>query len=535
MWPLPNPGKEGRQRARSAGQAPQFSRGQLIGQGCCRTMGGGPSGLRAWDEPSTVEAIAAKRVHDRPMNRTTCAVQCAALKRCTHFELNMHGQPARSNQGVCSVFASGGYSVTTACKDSSGRPRMHCFAAAKLAWTRAILARTKRTRKAPPGQRLHSSTGISSSKFTIGVVANEFFDLDLGRMGGFGWSTLLLAEVFRRREDLHVQLIFIFADHTQRKASSRRNGGSRGITTVHGWPLIELQSHKKNDAGSAMPWTQRYLQAAQPDVFIFIDFRDSYLRAHTAMPHVPIILWARDPRTKHQAELIQANLACVLCTGVHTCCMCMHMLHVYVHVHVLRTRMIHRALGGCALHIEHSCVGHRWQGIRIPGDSSPPQGRGTPDATGAGGLYRSFTSNLVVGVTWMPALENRLLEAYEIPTSVAASLPNVIRISPVEPKDTGEAPAPLVVFLARLDPYKRPWLLVALARAFPNVNFVVAGQAHFSGKGQCVHSHARPNHPARSSSLSVVSLAPCLSPVLQHYLVSLLFTGTRFHASPTCS
>ena len=294
----------------------------LIGPGCCRTMGGG---LRAWDEPSTAEAIAAKRVHDRPMNRTTCAVQCAALERCTHFELNMHDEPAHSNQGVCSVFASGGHSVTTACKDSSGRPRMHCFAAAKLAWTRAILARTNRTRKAPPGQRLHSSTGISSSKFTIGVVANEFFDLDLGRMGGFGWSTLLLAEVFRRREDLHVQLIFIFADHTQRKASSRRNGGSRGITTVHGWPLIELQSHKKNDAGSAMPWTQRYPQAAQPDVFIFIDFRDSYLRAHTAMPHVPIILWARDPRTKHQAELIQANLACVLCTGVHTCCMHMHM------------------------------------------------------------------------------------------------------------------------------------------------------------------------------------------------------------------
>ena len=130
----PNPGKEGRQRARSAGQAPQFSRGQLIGQGCCRTMGGGPSGLRAWDEPSTVEAIAAKRVHDRPMNRTTCAVQCAALKRCTHFELSMHGQPARSNQGVCSVFASGGYSVTTACKDQKDvgkrKPRMHCFAAA---------------------------------------------------------------------------------------------------------------------------------------------------------------------------------------------------------------------------------------------------------------------------------------------------------------------------------------------------------------------------------------------------------------------
>ena len=35
-------------------------------------------GLRAWDEPSTAEANAAKRVHGSPMNHTACAVQCAA-------------------------------------------------------------------------------------------------------------------------------------------------------------------------------------------------------------------------------------------------------------------------------------------------------------------------------------------------------------------------------------------------------------------------------------------------------------------------
>ena len=73
------------------------------------------------------------------MNQTACAVQCAALKGCTHFELNMYDQPAGSNRGVCSVFASGGYSVTTGCKDHGERPRMHCFTAAKPAWTRATL------------------------------------------------------------------------------------------------------------------------------------------------------------------------------------------------------------------------------------------------------------------------------------------------------------------------------------------------------------------------------------------------------------
>ena len=107
-----------------ASEAPQFSRARLLGPGCCRTMGGG---LTTWSEPSTAGAIAAKRVHDFPMNHTACAAHCAALKRCTHFELNMYGQPVHSDQGVCSVFASGGYPVTTACRDCSGRLRMHCF------------------------------------------------------------------------------------------------------------------------------------------------------------------------------------------------------------------------------------------------------------------------------------------------------------------------------------------------------------------------------------------------------------------------
>ena len=107
-----------------ASEAPQFSRASLVGPGCCRTMGGG---LRAWSEPSTAEAIAAKRVHDLPMDHTACAAHCAALKRCTHFELNMYGQPVHSMLGLCTVFASGGYPVTTACRDGSAWPRMHCF------------------------------------------------------------------------------------------------------------------------------------------------------------------------------------------------------------------------------------------------------------------------------------------------------------------------------------------------------------------------------------------------------------------------
>ena len=120
----------------------QFSRGHRIGTGCCRAAmrASDSGGLGAWEEPPTAEAIAGKRVHGGPMNRTACAVQCAALAGCTHFELNMHGSAAHSNHGQCSVFASGGYSVTTACKASS--ERMVCFAAGE-AFTGSGLALSK--------------------------------------------------------------------------------------------------------------------------------------------------------------------------------------------------------------------------------------------------------------------------------------------------------------------------------------------------------------------------------------------------------
>ena len=110
-------------RARS-----HFSRGQLIGPGCCRAAmrASDEGGLGAWEEPPTAEAISGKSVGGRPMSRTACAVQCSTHPRCTHFELNMHGS-AYHNHGACSVFASGGHPVSTACNASS--ERMVCFAA----------------------------------------------------------------------------------------------------------------------------------------------------------------------------------------------------------------------------------------------------------------------------------------------------------------------------------------------------------------------------------------------------------------------
>ena len=134
------------------------------------------------------------------------------------------------------------------------------------------------------------------------------------------------------------------------------------------------------------------------------------------------------------------------------------------------------------------------QGIRLPGETQSPQGRSAPVATGAGQLWRDFllsskgtkgggVKGLAVGATWMPALRDRLEPAYHIPSSSATQLPNIIDMGEFSAKEEHESATPMVLFLGRCDPYKRPWLLVPLARKFPHVNFVVAGQSHFAGRG----------------------------------------------------
>jgi len=142
-----------------AARAKQFSRGQLLGPGCCRAAmrASDEGGLRAWEEPPTAEAIAGKGVDGGPMTRTLCAVECAALPRCTHFELNMHGMGP--NLGACSVFASGGHHVTTACNASS--ERMVCFAAdaftgSGLALSNSLVDEGKRANGEANGQIAHN-------------------------------------------------------------------------------------------------------------------------------------------------------------------------------------------------------------------------------------------------------------------------------------------------------------------------------------------------------------------------------------------
>lgn len=267
---------------------------------------------------------------------------------------------------------------------------------------------------------------------TVAIVATEFFDERVARMGGFGYSTRMIGTLFKQHPELGISVVYVMACMAERLDGRFYQ---QGETLVHGWPLINLCNYAEGATSGpgSTAWARAYLTSkARISYFLFIDYRTNYKAAHSIMPHVPVLLWARDPRTQRQRK-----------------------------------------------NIEH---------LVVPGEHARAQGAQAPDARSARELWR--TARIGVGMTYGPALSDRVPEAYSLPPgALVRELPNTIAPctlhgTRLEPKPPGmEAPSPEVLFLARLDPYKRPWLLVELARAFPHVTFFAAGKSHFSGAG----------------------------------------------------
>jgi glycosyltransferase involved in cell wall biosynthesis len=180
--------------------------------------------------------------------------------------------------------------------------------------------------------------------------------------------------------------------------------------------------------GGVMSFVRR-LRRARPDVLLSIDYRPSYDTAFKALPRTPMIVWVRDPRPPEDV----------------------------------------------------AAVGR----IRIPGRPAHelPQGVSEIDCTPLGTIVRwsrALRRPVRFASPAPDALTPKAPGTYGYDPGCLALLPNPI---PVEHEPGPKAPRPRVVFLARLDPYKRPWLFVELARAFPEADFVMLGQSHFSGPG----------------------------------------------------
>jgi len=198
----------------------------------------------------------------------------------------------------------------------------------------------------------------------------------------------------------------------------------RGETDLlsHGTRLITVNN-------SAFAYCKRIRQE-NFDLLLMIDYRATYRRLFAMLPKTPIIVWARDPRTLANNETVGA--------------------------------------------IE--MPGH--EGSPIPGAGSS---RGNfilnymmkASAIIGRGVQVAYTANF---------LKPRIEESYHVRLNEKNSilLPNIVDTVPPQKQCSS---SPKFAFLGRLDPYKRPWLLIEIAEQMPAVEFVVMGQSHFGRSG----------------------------------------------------
>jgi glycosyltransferase involved in cell wall biosynthesis len=254
----------------------------------------------------------------------------------------------------------------------------------------------------------------------LGIVANEFLALELGRMGGFGWAAREAANALAR-EWPATESLFLSCEHRSEHFGPELE--------VHGRRLLTVPPE-------GVSWRER-LRDEGLDALLTIDYRPSYAPLLAAFPRRRTVVWARDPRSRGD----MARIA----------------------------------------------------GLRVPGRNGQPAGTRAVDCTELGRLVRRRRLGRRSGVrlaTVAPGLLSaRAAEAYATPGGCLALLPN-----PLEPvARPHRAARPAVVFLGRLDPIKRPWIVVEVARRLPGVRFDVLGQIHFEDDGAWAPRELPPN------------------------------------------
>ena len=133
-----------------------------------------------------------------------------------------------------------------------------------------------------------STSNKASKRLKLGIVANEFFDRKIGRMGGFGWAAWKVSKLFNEHPEYGVETTFL--------TQSIPFAGDPTSIRVHGTRLINREGGRLTSI--------RRLRAEKLDLLLMIDYRPTYHFFAAALPRTPIIVWVRDPRTAEDMDKI---------------------------------------------------------------------------------------------------------------------------------------------------------------------------------------------------------------------------------------
>lgn len=254
------------------------------------------------------------------------------------------------------------------------------------------------------------------ARIRLGVITDEFFDLNLGRMGGFGWAARQLARHFAEDPSLGVEVVYLASEI--RATKERREASTHGSRAILRRPtrLANMLAARR----------ERF------DLLLTIDYNLAHSVWIRSMPRTPCIVWVRDPRTAADAEKIRT--------------------------------------------------------LRIPGSpDETPQGLYCHDGHSLARIAREakWFGRKLLFATPAPHLAAKCEAAYGFEPWELHFLPNAVCLKPAHESNERavKSSRPSVVFLGRIDTIKRPWIFAALARRFPEVEFLLLGRPHFHGPG----------------------------------------------------
>lgn len=259
-------------------------------------------------------------------------------------------------------------------------------------------------------------TKIGNKRIKLGLIANEFYDLSLGRMGGFGVAIRQVADLFNDSPKLGVDPVFITRGLSNIKEQTE--------VITHETRLLLLPKKKSK--------MERILRQEKFDIILTMDYRANYRPIIDTLTRVPLIIWVHDPRTPYDMRRIEST--------------------------------------------------------RIPGQGDNiPQGLKPVNCLSLSEIVQKsqfpLSKRTVLFAQPAAYYEEKVVGTYGVQPSEITFLPNIIEYIIEEPTLIVKSEKPTVVFLARLDPYKRPWLFAELATYFPDVDFIFMGKNHFQGRG----------------------------------------------------
>ncbi|MFA5088635.1 MAG: glycosyltransferase family 4 protein [Candidatus Omnitrophota bacterium] len=256
--------------------------------------------------------------------------------------------------------------------------------------------------------------------FKLGFLVEEFFHKDLRGFGGYGMTIKNLTDYFNaagRSPKADVLMSSQFAHHRF------------GIKRYHNADVLFREGHTRKYVINFFKYS-RMVNQRNIDLIITIGWYRSYEYCAYALSATPIVVWIHDPRGKEEWDKIMT------------------------------------------VPLELKVIGDDYKS----GDLSKV-------VNGKINSFQNFlqqsrkSNRKIFFATTTPCLIERARRSYGLDNIEAFVLPICIDLPDIQKPAYSEKPS--LLFLARLEPYKRPWIYFELAKRFPQVDFLVAGIAHF--------------------------------------------------------